>query len=154
MIVHATAPDAEAFAPFGVFLHPPDQAGVRQMYSEWFTPVPQRHLQVHTNLVPPATVPVRVDCVERHPHAAQAFVPLDTGRYLVVVMPATESGEPDPSGARAFVMPPTLGVLYRPHVWHAGITALDRPSSFTVLMWRGAPDDDVFAAITPLVVHA
>jgi ureidoglycolate lyase len=153
-VVRAAAPDAAAFAPFGAFIDAPPSVGERRLYSEWLAPVAGLRLQVHTNRVRPSTLPLRVDRVERHSHAAQAFVPLDTGRYLVTVMPSTADGAPDPAGTRAFVVPPTLGVVYRPGVWHCGIVALDHTASFVVLMWRGAADDDVFADVPPLLVQA
>ena len=151
--VRATPADATAFAPFGAFVDAPERAGDRRFYSEWLAPVDGLRLQFHTNRVLPSRLPRRLDRVECHPHAAQAFVPLAGGRYLVTVMPAAADGQPDPAGARAFVVPPTLGVIYRPGVWHAGITALDLAASFAVLMWRGAVDDDVFAEVPAVMVE-
>ena len=152
--VRAAGADAAAFAPFGAFIDAPSRVGQRRMYSEWLAPVAGLRLQVHTNRVATATAPMTVTRVECHPHAAQAFVPLDTGRYLVTVLPSTGDGAPDFGAARSFVMPPTLGVVYHPGVWHAGIAALDREAAFVVLMWRGAADDDVFADVPPLLVEA
>lgn len=122
------------------------------MFNDWAVPVEGLRLQLHVNRVAPSTLPITVQRVERHPHAAQVFLPLDTGTYLVVVMPALADGGPDPSGACAWIMPPTLGIAYRPGVWHAGIVALDREASFSVLMWRGAEDDDVMAAVSPITI--
>jgi ureidoglycolate lyase len=147
-------PDAAAFAPFGTFIDRPAQVGERRMFSEWLAPVPGLAPQFHTNRVAASALPVRVGRVERHPHAAQLFLPLEVSRYVVTVMAADATGAPDPASARAFLLPPTLGVVYRAGVWHAGMTALDAAASFAVLMWRGAADDDVFAAIPPLVVVA
>jgi len=148
------APDAAAFAPFGDFIDAPGRVGVRRMYSDWLAATPGLALQFHTNRVAPSALPLSVTGVERHPHAAQVFLPLDTGRYIVTVMAADAAGAPDPASARAFLLPPTLGVVYRAGVWHAGMTVLDREASFGVLMWRGAADDDVFAAIPPIEVVA
>ena len=148
------APDAALFAPFGEFIDVPAQVGVRRMYSQWLAPVPGLALQFHTNRVAVSTLPLRVDRVERHPHAAQLFLPLVASRYVVTVMTADAAGAPDPASARAFLVPPTLGVVYRAGVWHAGMTALDTEASFAVVMWRGAADDDVFATIPPVVVDA
>ena len=152
MTLPLLAPDAALFAPYGAFIDVPAQAGDRRIYSEWLAPVPGLDLQFHTNRVAASALPVTVGRVERHPHAAQVFLPLDVTRYVVTVMTADAAGAPDPASARAFLLPPTLGVVYHAGVWHAGITALDRVGSFAVLMWRGAADDDVFAAIPPVVV--
>ncbi len=152
MPVTLRAPDPAAFAPFGAFIDVPAQVGDRRLYSEWLAPVAGLAPQCHTNRVTAAALPLTIDRVERHPHAAQVFVPLDAARYIVTVMAAGATGAPDPASALAFLVPPTVGVVYRAGVWHAGITALDTVASFVVLMWRGAADDDLFASVPPLVV--
>jgi len=153
MRVIASPPDLQAFSAFGAFLTPPSVAGERALFSEWVRPVPELSQQCHLNRVTPSEFPVRVDQVEHHPHTAQVFLPIGVSRYLVTVMPSDDSGAPDPSGTRSFVLPGTSGVAYRAGVWHTGITVLDTAGSFAVLMWRGAADDDVFADIGPLEIH-
>lgn len=152
MTVHATLPDHRTFEPFGAFIVMPEAVGERRHYGDWLQPVPGLAPQLYTNRVAPTATPLTLARVERHPHAAQVFLPLSAARYLVTVMPSDAAGRPQPALARAFVLPRTLGVAYRPGVWHAGITAIDEDASFAVLMWRGAPDDDVFAAIEPITV--
>lgn len=152
MTLIARAPDPAAFAPFGALIEPPQTAGDRRMFSDWVAPVEGLSLQFHINSVAPMAVPAVLDQVERHPHSAQAFVPMDVSRYLVVVMPSTEDGRPDPAGVSCFAMPGNIGVVYRRGVWHAGIMVLDRPGNFAVLMSRGAPHDDLFCAIPPLSI--
>lgn len=154
MRVATEAPDAGVFAPFGTFVDVPARTGDRRLYSEWLAPVPGLLLQFHTNRVAPSPLPLVLDRVECHPHAPQVFLPLTVTRYVVTVLSSDTGGRPDPASARAFLMPPTLGVVYRAGTWHAGITVLDEEASFAVLMWRGGDDDDVFAAIPSLVVHA
>lgn len=154
MRVPLRAPDAGLFAPFGAFIDAPERVGVRRMYSDWLAAVPGLAPQFHTNRVAASSLPLTIDRVERHPHAPQVFLPLDVSRYVVTVMAADAAGAPDPVSALAFLLPPTLGVVYRAGVWHAGMTALDREASFGVMMWRGAADDDVFAAIPPIEVVA
>jgi ureidoglycolate lyase len=145
----AIAPDASTFAPFGALIEPPSTSGDRRMLSDWITPVPGLSLQFHINSVAVSALPTRLDQVERHPHSAQAFVPMDVSRYLVTVAPKDADGQPDAARVLCFLMPGSMGVIYRRDVWHAGITVLDRPGAFAVLMWRGAADDDVLAQITP-----
>jgi ureidoglycolate lyase len=77
---------------------------------------------------------------------------VDVDRYVVTVMPGGDA--PDPAGAVSVILPGTVGIVYRPGAWHAGMTALGRPGHFAVLMWRGAADDDRFAAIPRLTVAA
>ena len=152
MLLALHDPDAAAFAPFGAFLEPPAEVGQRSMFGHWLEAVPGRSQQCHVNRVAPSTLPIKVDQVERHPHAAQVFLPMGVSRYLVTVMPSDEAGAPDPGRALAVVVPGTLGVVYHPGTWHAGIAALDAEASFAVLMWRGGADDDVFASIPPIDV--
>lgn len=153
MTLTAGEPDPAAFAPFGTFLLPPDEVGQRTLFSGCIPPVPGLSQQFHLNRVAPSTLPLTLDRVERHPHAAQLFLPVGVSRYLVTVMPSDAKGAPDPRGALAFLIPGTMGVVYHPGAWHAGIAVLDREASFAVVMSRGAPDDDVFVAIPPLTVH-
>jgi ureidoglycolate lyase len=153
MKLHAAPPDRRAFAPFGDFIAMPDETGGRRLYSDWLTPVPGLTPQLYTNRVAPTAMPLTLVLVERHPHTAQLFLPLSASRYLVTVMPSDDAGRPQPGLARSFVVPRTLGVAYRPGVWHAAITAVDEEASFAVLMWRGAADDDVFAVVPPITVE-
>ncbi len=151
----AQALDADAFAPFGAFLQPPSETGQRAMFGDWLEPVEGRAQHYHLNRVPPTELPVTVERVECHPHAAQLFLPVGVSRYLVTVMPSDQAGKPDPTRALAFVVPGTMGVAYHPGTWHAGISVLDGEASFAVMMWRGGEDDDdVFASITPTEVWA
>jgi ureidoglycolate lyase len=146
-------PDPAAFAPFGAFLEPPASVGDRSMFGQWLGPVPGLSQQCHLNRVAPSTLPLTIDRVECHPHASQLFLPMGVSRYLVTVMPPDETGAPDPEQALAFIVPGTLGVVYHPGTWHAGIAVLDAEAGFAVQMWRGAEEDDVFASIPPFEVH-
>ncbi len=149
-------PDAAAFAPFGQFVVPPDAPGARRFYSDAFAGAPADTVPViHVNHVHHRVLPFAIGQIERHPHAAQCFVPLDVLRYAVVVLPSDPNGDPDPAGALGFVVPGTMGVIYAPGVWHLGATVLDRDGSFVVTMWRdGAQADDEFRDISPLTLIA
>ena len=149
-------PDTKAFAPYGQFVVPPDAPGKRQFYSEAL----QTHANdsapvLHVNHVLPLTLPMTVDMVERHPHAAQCFFPLDVSRYAVLVMPSNEAGAPDPDRALAFLVPGTTGIIFNPGTCHLGASVLDRAGHFVVLMWRDGqlPDDD-FQSVRPMTLIA
>lgn len=152
MTLRAGPPDPSAFAPFGAFIDRPVAAGERRAYSDWLAPVIGLTPCFYTNRVLPTALPLTLDRVERHPHAAQVFLPLMASRYLVTVMPSDGGGRPQPALAQAFLLPRSLGVAYHANVWHAGITAIDDEASFSVLMWRGTADDDVFADIPALLI--
>lgn len=153
-VIPLLPPDPAAFAPFGQFIAPPREPGKRAFYSEALHNRPPSAAPVlHVNNVAPSTLPLGVTWLERHPHAAQCFMPLDVSRYVVLVMPSDAQGLPLPALARGFLVPGNMGVIYGTNVWHLGATVLDRPGHFTVLMWRGGHEqDDEFRAIAPLTL--
>lgn len=146
-----TLSDPAIFAPYGTLIDAPDGHGQRRFYSDWLggaglSPV------FHVNSVPALELPAPLARLERHPHAAQCFVPLDVARYVVTVAPSLADGSPDLSGLRSFLVPGTQGVIYARGVWHAGASVLDRSGAFAVLMWRGQADDDQFIDISPITL--
>ena len=138
----------KSFAPFGDVIAAPERPGDRAFYEETLgSSRAEARLGFHANHVPPSSLPYVVDRLERHPYSSQTFIPLDVSRFVVVVAPDGDNG-PDDSQVSAFLAPGTVGVTYRPGVWHHGIVGLDRPASFTVLMWRIAPGaDDEFVEL-------
>ncbi|PJE27972.1 ureidoglycolate lyase [Pseudooceanicola antarcticus] len=147
-------PDDAAFAPFGEFVKPPAVSERRAFYSAHFDPRPETAAPVvHVNRVAPSVLPLVCAGVERHPHAAQCFVPMDVSRYVVMVMPSDENGDPVPAAAQGFLVPGNRGVIFRPMVWHMGACVLDRDGNFVVMMWRGGPGaDDEFRSIPPVTL--
>ncbi|WP_375449652.1 ureidoglycolate lyase [uncultured Devosia sp.] len=152
-LVVGTAPSADAFAPFGTFIDKPAEPGQRRFYSQWLGGEALEAV-FHVNNVSPVSLPVMLTKLERHPHAAQCFVPLDVERYLVAVAPSAPDGSPDPQGLISFLLPGSVGIVYARGVWHAGASVLDRVGAFAVLMWRGANDDDVMVDIEPVQLLA
>jgi ureidoglycolate lyase len=140
----------QALSRLAVLVEPPAHPGDRRIYSDWLAPVSGLSLQFHLNHVAPSALPLEIPVVEMHPHAPQVFLPVDVDRYLVTVMPGGDA--PDPAGAVSVVLPGTVGIVYRPGAWHAGMTVLGRAGHFAVLMWRGSASDDRFADIAPLTV--
>lgn len=155
-VLTLSAPDKDAFAPYGEFILPPDTPNERRFYSDHLSVHPDLSAPVfHMNHVLPSQCPIRVDKIERHPHAAQCFMPLDVSRYVVMVMPSDASGAPLLDQAMAFEVPGTIGVIFRPNTWHLGATVLDRAGHFAVLMWRGGnQEDDEFRTIPALTLLA
>lgn len=144
----------EAFAPFGALLLPPEEPGERALYSDWLAEPAAVPLQMHLNAVAPSMLPVTLIEAERHPAAAQAFVPVDVAIYLVVVFGSGD--EPDLAGARAFLVPGTVGVVFAPGVWHASATVLVEKANFCVLMRRrnDGSDDEVAPLDEPLRIES
>jgi ureidoglycolate lyase len=103
----------------------------------------------------PATLPLTISVLERHRFSPQTFIPLEVSRYLVTVAPSDAFGRPIVAEARAFVVGSGRGIVYRCGTWHAGMTVLDRPARFAVLIWsmKDASQNDEFLDLpTPLQI--
>lgn len=77
-----------------------------------------------------ATLPFRVEVMERHPLGSQAFIALSGNPYLVVVAPA---GEFDPYALRAFIAQAHQGVNYHRGTWHHYCQGLNAGNDFLVV---------------------
>ncbi|WP_414451709.1 ureidoglycolate lyase [Burkholderia sp. 22PA0099] len=129
----------EAFAPFGDVI---ETEGAKQIPINLGTTIrfhDLAHIDVNdeggrtlVNLFrgQPRALPFEVTMLERHPLGSQAFLPLSTQPYLVVVAPA---GELDATKIRAFVSSGWQGVNYAKGVWHHPLIALEEVSDFVVV---------------------
>jgi ureidoglycolate lyase len=97
---------------------------------------------------------VTITALERHPHSTQSFVPIRAGRWLVVLAPTLPDGSPDMANARAYLAVPEDAICIERNVWHAGLTVLDGPAEFAMMMWRADAGDDgiVHELATPLTL--
>jgi ureidoglycolate lyase len=128
---------AGPFAPFGDVLEIPHPSG-RNYFDRALANLrpgarPSLSLSRKEEL---SSLPLTAQQMERHEFSSQSFVPIDVGRWVVVVAPHAAGGGPDMGGARAFLAGPNHGVTYAANVWHHPLTILDRPASFAVFMWR------------------
>jgi len=96
--------------------------------------------------------PLKSETMERHEFSSQSFVPVDVGRWLIVVAPHAAKGGPDMAAARAFIANGQQGVTYKPDTWHHGLTTLDKPGRFAVFMWRAGTKDEEFVPVAPFTV--
>jgi ureidoglycolate lyase len=145
----------QAFAPFGEVIDVPDAAG-RTYYEEALGNLrPQAHPSLSLSLkTETADRPLRAELLERHEFSSQTFVPIDVGRWLIVVAPHAAAGGPDLVGVKAFIATGKQGVTYRPNTWHHGLTVLDRPGRFAVFMWRtGSKGDEEFVPVQPFTIR-
>jgi ureidoglycolate lyase len=155
MQVTAQPLSREVFAAFGDVIDIPDSAG--RTY----------HDDALGNLRPGASAslsmilkaetaerPLRADLLERHEFSSQTFVPIDVGRWLIVVAPHAAAGGPDLAGVCAFIATGRQGITYKPDTWHHGLTVLDRPGRFAVFMWLdGSKGDEEFVPVEPFTVR-
>src|SRR5689334_3843018 len=127
----------EAFAPFGEVLEPASAQAVYEINAD----TAQRfhalarvdiagadgHAVISLFRAQPRALPFRVETLERHPLGSQAFMPLGSAPYLVVVAAAPDVPP------RAFLARPGQGVSFRPGTWHHALLALERESDFLVV---------------------
>ena len=144
-----------AFAPYGEVLAAPETPG--REYYDFSLASGRADAWPSLSLVlklPIPHLPIDADLLERHEFSSQTFVPLDVSRWLIVVCPHGPGGGPDVSRALAFLAAPDQGITYRMNVWHHGLTVLDRPARFAVLMWRnGTASDEEFVPVPRMTVH-
>jgi ureidoglycolate lyase len=148
----------EAFAPFGDVIDMPHAAG-RFYYDDALgnrRPEAGASLSVALK-APTPDRPIQSETMERHEFSSQTFIPVDVGRWLIVVAPHAaphdgKGGGPDMSQARAFVADGRVGVTYKADTWHHGLTTLDKPGSFAVFMWKAGRQDEEFVPVPPFTV--
>jgi ureidoglycolate lyase len=143
----------EAFAPFGDVIDMPAEAG-RFYHDDALgdrRPAASPSLSIALK-APTEDRPLGSQEMERHEFSSQTFIPIDVGRWLIVVAPHAAQGGPDMENARAFVADGIKGVTYRANTWHHGLTTLDRPGSFAVFMWKAGTADEEFVPVPPFTV--
>jgi ureidoglycolate lyase len=140
---------AEAFAPYGDVLEAPTDPGRRYVDGGLSNQRTGAATSLSISTIAPTDArDLRTDMLERHAFSSQTFLPLSVSRYLVIVAPDAAGGGPDGSRARAFVARAGQGITYHAGTWHHGMTVLDRPAQFAVLMWRdGSSGDEEFVPL-------
>lgn len=134
---------AEAFAPFGeVIALGPGQPGSDAYAADMVNLRPEARLNVSISRSSPVGLPLKVKAMEIHPHSAQAFLPIEISRYLVLVCGKTADGGPDVGGVRAFIAGPEQGINYKPSTWHHPFTVLDAPSRQVMLRYDRDDEED------------
>ncbi len=144
----------EAFAPFGDIIDMPRDAG-RFYYDDALGNLRangQPSLSVALKAETPER-PLTSNLLERHEFSSQTFIPVDVGRWLIVVAPHAPQGGPDMTALRAFIADGTMGVTYKANTWHHGLTTLDKPGSFAVFMWKAGTADEEFVPVAPFTIR-
>jgi ureidoglycolate lyase len=86
--------------------------------------------------------------MERHLWGSQTFVPLQAGRWVVLV--ARGHTHLDPGTLAAFAVSPQQGITLHAGTWHHPLIALD-PGLFLVIERRGAAMDREVVPLDPAV---
>ena len=142
----------EAFAPFGDVIDMPTEAG--RFYDDALGNLrTDATASLSVALKDPTQDrPLGSDMLERHEFSSQTFIPVDVGRWLIVVAPHAAQGGPDTKKAIAFIADGSVGVTYKANTWHHGLTTLDKPGSFAVFMWKAGAQDEEFVPVEPFTV--
>jgi len=80
------------------------------------------------------TFPMTIDMMEKHPLGSQAFIPMKETTFLSFVAPQGES--PDVNKIQSFVVPPKMGINYKPGIWHFPLISTE-DTNFLVIDRKG-----------------
>ena len=75
-------------------------------------------------------LPLSLEMMERHPDGSQAFLPMDSAPFLVIVAPDDDGR---PGIPQAFVTAPGQGVNYHRGTWHGVLTPIAGNGLFAVV---------------------
>ena len=82
--------------------------------------------------------PMKIDMMEKHPLGSQAFIPMKETTFLVFVAPKEE--RLDLNKIEAFIIPPGIGVNYKPGTWHFQLISTE-DMNFLVVDRKGSGDN-------------
>ena len=82
--------------------------------------------------------PMKIDMMEKHPLGSQAFIPMKETTFLAFVAP--NGDKPDLNKIEAFIIPPGIGVNYKPGTWHYPLISTE-DMNFLVVDRKGTGDN-------------
>ncbi len=131
---------AEAFADYGEVISTENaasewiNAGHTQKFADLAgidTDAEGGRTAVHLYRSQPLTLPLNIEVMERHPLASQAFMPLHSRPFLVIVAAAGETL--NSNSVRAFLSNGRQGVNLRRGTWHHYQVSLQQESDYLVI---------------------
>jgi len=78
--------------------------------------------------------PMKIDMMEKHPLGSQAFIPMRETTFLSFVAPPGDL--PEIKKVQSFIIPPKIGVNYKPGVWHFPLISTE-DTNFLVIDRKG-----------------
>ena len=90
---------------------------------------------VHIYRSQPRPLPLSIEVMERHPLSSQAFVPLHSRPFLVIVATAGETLQSE--AVRAFITNGKQGINLRRGTWHHYQVSLQEVSDYLVIDRKG-----------------
>ena len=82
--------------------------------------------------------PMKIDMMEKHPLGSQAFMPMKETTFLCFVAPQGEA--PDINKIKSFVIPPKIGINYKPGIWHFPLITTE-DTNFLVIDRKGSGEN-------------
>ena len=76
------------------------------------------------------SLPYELDLMERHPLGSQAFIPMSTDGFLILV---ADDDDGVPVNIQAFVSRPNQGINLHKNTWHGVLTPLSGSGMFVVV---------------------
>lgn len=137
---------SQAFKPYGDVIEIGDSAGIR---------INSGNCLRHSDLVSldidasgttgisifnakPYASPIQLNYVERHPLGSQAFIPMTSDHFIVVVADDVNGIPQQPT---VFVTNGKQGINYGRNVWHGVLTPIVKQSLFSVVDYIGSGDN-------------
>jgi len=80
------------------------------------------------------TFPMKIDMMEKHPLGSQAFIPMKETTFLSFVAPPADV--PELNKIQSFIIPPKMGINYKPGVWHFPLISTE-DTNFLVIDRKG-----------------
>ena len=84
------------------------------------------------------TFPMKIDMMEKHPLGSQAFIPMKETTFLSFVAPA--GNVPEINKIQSFIIPPKMGINYRPGIWHFPLISTE-DTNFLVIDRKGSGEN-------------
>ena len=81
------------------------------------------------------TFPMKIDMMEKHPLGSQAFVPMKETTFITFVAPSGD--KPEINKIESFIIPPGMGINYKPGIWHFPLISTEN-MNFLVVDRKGS----------------
>ena len=82
--------------------------------------------------------PMKIDMMEQHPLGSQAFIPMKETTFLAFVAP--QGKFPEINKIQSFIIPPNMGINYKPGVWHFPLISTE-DTNFLVIDRKGTGEN-------------
>ena len=82
--------------------------------------------------------PMNIDMMEKHPLGSQAFIPMKETVFLCFVAPPGDI--PDIKKIQSFIIPPKMGINYKPGIWHFPLISTEN-TNFLVIDRKGTGEN-------------